>query len=309
MRSFNQILTLLACLFSSSTFAFDASADFLYWQASESAEWALTNNFNANNQTLTYKTIGFNLAPGFRVALGQEINNWHARFSYTHFNVGANDSTTGGDGAIVPAFQAGKFTQKFSSLAQVHFTINYNILDADYFTEIKPQKNLLIRPLIGLKWGWINQDINTFFQGGLDANTLQANQNYYTEDVKNNFSGVGPKIGLESQWVFHDQNAYQSSFFANLSTSFLWGKWFLSDRLYANTSAQANQMLTGSRDFGAFMVDAILGFKLTQKNNVLKIGYEIADWFNQYQVFDNTTGARNNDLILQGLTIGLSHYF
>lgn len=40
---------------------------------------------------------------------------------------------------------------------------------------------------------------------------------------------------------------------------------------------------------------------------MVKVAYEVSDWFNQYQVFDNTTGARNNDLVLQGLTVGLNY--
>ena len=309
MRSFNQILIALGCSFSSCTFALDAFADFLYWQASESAEWALINNFNVSQQNVTYQTIGFNLAPGFRIGLGHELNHKHARFTYSHFNVGAIDAIHANGGAIIPAFQAGKFNQKFSSSAQVSFAINYNILDADYFTEIQLKQRGLIKPLIGLKGGWINQNIHTYFQGGLDENTLAPNQNYYTETVKNNFSGIGPKIGIESQWKFDERSSLQSYFFANLSTAFLWGNWFLSDMLVQNNQLNVNQMLVGPRDFGAFMLDGSVGLKLIYKNNILKIAYDFADWFNQYQVFDNTTGARNNDLILQGLTIGISRYF
>lgn len=309
MRSFNQILIALGYFFSSHAFAISAYADFLYWQASESAEWALINNFNSSNQILSYQTINFNIAPGFRVSLAQDINQRHIGFIYTHFNVGANDSIISNGGAIIPAFQAGKFAQKFSSSAQVNFSINYNIFDANYFSEIHLKQNLSINPLIGLKGGWINQTVNTYFQGGLDTNTLAPNQNYFTETVKNNFSGIGPKIGVESQWVFSEKDFFKSIFFANFSSAFLWGNWFLNDVAKLNSSYQSNQMLVGSRDFGAFMFDGALGIKFNYKNSSIKVAYEFANWLNQNQIFDNTTGGRNNDLILQGLTLGVSHYF
>jgi hypothetical protein len=309
MRSFNQILIAISCSISSYAFALETFADFLYWQASESAEWALINNFNASNQTVSYQTIGFKPAPGFRVGLKQDIDERGVRFTYTHFDVSANDSINVNGGGIIPAFEAGKFAQKFSSSANVDFSINYNILDGDYYTNINIKENLLFRPLIGLKGGWIYQNIDTNFQGGLDTNTLIPNQNYYTETVKNNFSGIGPKIGFESQWFFSEKNLVKSGFFANFSSAFLWGNWFLSDVLFQNSSSQVKQLLVGPRDFGAFMIDGMLGLKFNYKNNTLKIAYEFADWFNQNQIFDNTTGARNNDLVLQGLTIGVSYLF
>ena len=59
-------------------------------------------------------------------------------------------------------------------------------------------------------------------------------------------------------------------------------------------------MLQGFMGFG-------LDFDLQGKCSHLsfKLGYEIQDWFNQYQVFDNGTGAHNNDLLLQGLTLDM----
>lgn len=38
-----------------------------------------------------------------------------------------------------------------------------------------------------------------------------------------------------------------------------------------------------------------------------KSEYEINDWFEQFQIFDDATGAHNNDLILQGLTVQLAY--
>ena len=71
MRYSYQILIGISLLFSSIAHAIDFYADALYWQASESAEWALTNNLNSVDQVISYKTIGFNFAPGFRVGIHQ----------------------------------------------------------------------------------------------------------------------------------------------------------------------------------------------------------------------------------------------
>jgi hypothetical protein len=293
MRYFNQVFLILSSLFSSYSYAWNAFADFLYWQASESAEWALTNNLDTNNQNVSYKTIRFNFAPGFRLGIEHTLQDWHGRLSYTHYDISANDST---HGTVISAFEAGKFTQKFSNSAQVNFGINYNMFDGDLFKEIIVHQKLIFRPLIGVKGGWINQFINTYFQG-------QANLN---ETLVNNFSGIGPKVGIESQWHYYQKNNTNLSFFANCHSGYLWGNWYLSDTLKQSNSSQINQVLVGKRDFGVFMINALLGINLSYQDYNLKMAYEVSDWFNQYQVFDNTTGARNNDLVLQGLTLGLN---
>jgi hypothetical protein len=33
------------------------------------------------------------------------------------------------------------------------------------------------------------------------------------------------------------------------------------------------------------------------------------DWFNQQQYEDNDTGTHSNDLVLQGLTVGIAYHF
>ena len=294
MRYPHQILMGISLLFSSMAHAIDMYADLLYWQASESVDWALTNNLSSTEQVVSYKTIGFNFAPGFRVGVGQNNKDWGGRFLYTHYNVGANDSASG---TVISGFEAGKFVQKFSNAAQVNFVINFNMFDADLYKELSVSETLLFRPLIGLKGGWINQSINVYTQGQID----------YTEKLNNNFTGIGPKIGLESQWSFYQKENYHYSLIASVASACMWGNWALNDTLAETNSLQINQMLVGKRDFGAVTVQGLVGVSLDYKGYVIKAAYEVSDWFNQYQVFDNTTGARNNDLVLQGLTVGLSH--
>ena len=296
MRYSYQILIGISLLFSSIAHAVDFYADALYWQASESAEWALTNNLASTNQVISYKTIGFNFAPGLRVGIGFQDKNWGSRFLYTHYNTQTNDSTSGN---VISGFEAGKFVQTISNAARVNFIINFNMFDADLYKELSIGDELLFRPIIGLRGGWINQRVKTNFQGQFD----------YAETINNNFSGFGPKISLESQWSFYQKDNVRYSLLANFTSSYLWGNWSIKDSLTQSNSSQISHVLVGKRDFGAVTVQGLVGVSLEYNDYLVKIAYEIADWFNQYQVFDNTTGARNNDLILQGLTVGFSHHW
>ena len=290
MRYSYQILIGISLLYSSIAHAIDFYADALYWQASESAEWALTNNLNSADHVISYKTIGFHFAPGFRVGIGLSNKDWGSRFLYTHYNVRTNDSTSG---TVISGFEAGKFVQTFSDAAQVNFAIDFNMFDTDLYKEFPVNETLLFRPLIGLKGGWINQGINTHFQGQID----------YAETINNNFTGIGPKIGLESQWSFYQKENYRYRLIANFASAYMWGNWAINDSLTQSNSSQRSQMLVGKRDFGAITVQGLVGVSLDYHGYLVKVTYEVSDWFNQYQVFDNTTGARNNDLVLQGLTV------
>jgi len=294
MRYLYKLWLVVGLVFSSMAHALDIYADALYWQASEVAEWAYTNNLNPTDQAVSYQTIHFNFAPGFRVGVGLHKNDWGTRFIYTNYYVRENEST---NEASVSAFLLGKKIQNISNAGEAHFTINFNMFDADLYHNILIGQNLTIRPIIGLRGGWINQRVDTYFQGALD----------YSEMVTNNFYGLGPKLGFESQWMFYQKNEVQYSLAADFSSSYMWGRWSINDSLTESTTPIIYTLNIGKRDFGAVTVQGLLGIKVEYKNYLVKIGYEVSDWFNQYQVFDDSTGARNNDLILQGVTLAFKY--
>jgi len=212
---------------------------------------------------------------------------------YTRFFTQANASTTG---HVTSAFLNGKLAEAIYQAGQVNFTIDFNMFDADLSKRFYASKAITLRPLIGLRGGWINQSVNTAFQGQIDV----------TEQVKNNFTGFGPKTGIESTWDFYNANDYQLSILSNFTTSYLWGSWDISDVLYGSNSITFDTNV-GKRDLGAFTIQGMMGINLDYKHFSVKFGYEIADWFNQYQVLDDASGGHNNDLVLQGITLGLTY--
>lgn len=294
MRYFNQIIISSGLLFSSFANAVDFYAEALYWQASETVDWALTNNLSLPNQIIAYKTIDFNFAPGFRIGAGLQKEDWNFRALYSKYHVQATAATSEN---VISVFMPSKFVETFYKAAQVNFTIDYNMFDVDLYKKVHVGESLILNPLIGLKGGAINQHINTSYQGIVTV----------FEHVTNNFSGVGPKIGLESQWSFYNKNQYQYSLIANFSTSYMWGKWSIYDTMTRNDSTEVGSIIVGKRDLGAISLQGLVGINFDYKNYSIKIGYEISDWFNQFQVFDNDTGAHSNDLVLQGATLAFKY--
>lgn len=283
-------------LFSSKVSAIDVFLDALYWRATETIDWALTNDVSTPHQNIAYKTISFNYDPGFRIGLDYK-GNWDAKIYYTKFYTKASQSASGN---LVSTFLGGKLLQgnNFFQTGQVNFTIDLSLCDVDFSKCCYLTDNLMLRPVIGLKAGRINQHIVTSFQGPISV----------FEMVKNNFRGIGPKAGIESNWIFCRNNGYQFSLFSDFTTSYLWGRWNIRDVANDNTLATVLTKV-GRRNLGAFTLQGILGIKLDYQCLSMKLGYEIADWFNQYQVLDDGTGAHNNNLVLQGLTLRLSYDF
>jgi hypothetical protein len=63
------------------------------------------------------------------------------------------------------------------------------------------------------------------------------------------------------------------------------------------------------RQFGALTFQTMAGVNLKCGHWSATAGYEINDWLNQCQIFDDATGPHNNDLIVQGLSIKVSYAF
>ena len=294
MRYFNQIIIAIGLLFSSSWgYAIEYYADALYWQASETVDWSLTNNLNLLNQRISYNTIAFHFAPGFRIGAGLQNEDWNAQLFYTYFHVKEIDSAQGN---VISAFIPSKFAEGIYQRGQVNFTIDLNMVDFDLYKQIKVGEHLILHPIIGLKGGTINQQVNSRFQGSLIV----------FESVTNDFSGFGPKVGIDGRWIFYKTNGVQYSLAAEISSAFMWGKWSIHDNMTQSNSFLSSSVQVGKRNMGALELQGLIGINLHYKNANVKIGYEVADWFNQYQVFDDGTGTHTNDLVLQGLTVAFT---
>jgi hypothetical protein len=299
--SYSRRLIISCCLFiASNAYAFDAFVDALYWRATETADWALTNNLSPTNQVINLQTIAFDFKPGFRVGVGHQ-GEWDTKLYYTYYYTHATDSVTGN---VVSGFLGGKIVQTpgggifFYTAGQVDFSINFQMLDYDLGKRFYVSKALVLRPVIGVRAGRIKQNINTSFQGAVSVN----------ENVINNFKGIGPKAAIESKWILRNCNDYKLSIFADFTSSFMWGSWYISDAVH-DTADTTLYISVGSRHMGAFALQGFMGLDFDYKHLTMKLGYEVADWFDQYQVLDDGTGAHNTDLVLQGITLRLSYCF
>jgi hypothetical protein len=299
MQRYHRFIIFTFLLINTTAYASGVFVEGLYWRATETNNWAYINSLTVPTQTLNYKTIHFNYNPGVRVGAFYEIDNYDVLLAYTHFYTSTNDSATGN---IQPSF-IGSVTAKPStaylySSGQVHQSINYNIVDFDFGASFHPTQTIMLHPIIGLIGGSIDQTINAQYQGTTSSN----------EKLVNNFRGIGPKFGVDAEISLGDCFTMQPKLFGSFATSYLLGYWNIND----TTSVIPSRTVTvaGSNPrMGAITLQGAMGFTFAYKQWQAKIAYEIQDWRDQAQFFDNDTGAHNNDLILQGLVFGLTYRF
>jgi hypothetical protein len=298
MRYLYRILILVCLFFSTGAYALTAFVEPLYWQVSEADDWAYLNNNNSSTQLITYKTISFNYKPGLRLGVSRE-GAWDTSFYYTNYYTNAKDSATGN---VVSSYMGATLAKPssgyFYNAGQVNFSIHYNIADWDVSKRFKVNEWLGLRPLVGLEGGCINQTINSSFQGTVST----------SEDITNKFMGLGPKLGLETQLSFLRRQDYKLSLIALFATSYLMGHWTIKDNVFT-TNPTAHNVNVPSRNMGALAFQSKLGANLAYKKFSMSLTYEMNDWINQFQIYDDNTGTHTNDLTLQGLSFKLSYNF
>ncbi len=286
----------------------DIFANALYWYTSETIDWSFTIAPSQNFEKTVYKTISFDWAPGFRVGIGHNVHHdqWDTQFAYTWFQTQAKDHA---EGLVTSAFLAARLSllEPFET-GKIKFNIHYNMFDWDLGRSFLVSKSLSLRPFIGAKGGWINQTIHTKWT---TPNFLGLGILYSaSENVRNDFSGGGPKGGVQGKWILGNVNRHAFSLIGNFSAAYMWGHWSLRDK-FKDVFLTETFIKMKSRNFGALMLQALMGFgwdfnfDKDRSHLSLKLGYEIEDWFSQFQVFTNTSGTQNTDLILQGLTLDL----
>jgi hypothetical protein len=287
-------------------------ADALYWYTSETVDWAFTLSAHNNSVNTAYKTISFDWDPGFRVGLGYNMRHdqWDTQIAYTRFQTVATGHAHGG---VTSGFLAARLSllEPFNT-GKIRFNLHYNMFDWDLGRSFLVSKFLALRPFIGAKGGWIDQKIHakwTTPNFGVPGFLYSAKEN-----VKNNFRGGGPKGGISGKWILGNVRRHVFSLIGSCAGAFMWGNWTLQDK-FTDVLQTKTSIPMGNRNFGALMLQASMGFgwdfnfDKNRSHFALKIGYEIQDWLNHFQVFTDISGTTNADLILQGLTTELRFDF
>jgi len=283
----------------------------LYWHTSETVDWAFTLSLDQSSLRSSYKTFAFEWDPGFRVGIGYTMDhdNWDTQVSYSYFYSKAQDQASG---SVTSSFLPARLslTEPFSQ-GGASLSVHYNMFDWDLGRSFLASNYLTLRPSIGLRGGWINQAIRSNW---INPHFLGLIYISASENLKQHFLGVGPKGGVTGKWQFGNIKNHSFSFLGKFEAGYLWGHWSIRDQFIDNLSTVID-LKTLDRNFGAFMLHSFIGlgwdfsFNQDRSHFALTLGYEIEDWLNQFQIFSDTSGSQSNDLILEGINLGLHFSF
>jgi len=283
----------------------------LYWQATDPVDWTMNTNASLSDQFVAFETLDFDFAAGLRVGVGLE-GDWGAKFYYTRFHTDTADAVTG---YVTPNLLGSRMFAK-AQTAPFYFrhgdtraAIDYNVLDLDLGQSFCLSESWELRPVLGLRGAWISQTFDTEFHGAW-SNTIQGEINS-VEHIKNDFWGIGPKLGIENTLNLWRGQECKIDLAMNFYAAYLLGFWSIHD-VATNTDDQGvstEVVPIDNRDFGALAFQAMIGLHVNYLNWDATIGYEFNDWLNQCQIFDDATGPHNNDLIVQGASIRVSYGF
>jgi hypothetical protein len=301
-------------------------ADFLYWTARESGadNWALNFSIGSSKEDIDILSVPFKWNLGLRCGIDYNLNynGWDIKGIYTWFLTQGKDRQNSISGLSSPFL--GNFyinnadgsniqaSPKYAR-AQVRWTILFNIFDWELGRKYYISSHLILRPFAGLKGGWIQQKIHTKWLNPINVTSENTFLNG-AENLKNDFWGIGPSIGIDSEWKLGCLGKVNYHLFADFSGAILGGRWSFKD-IYQNDQPQRVSVDTSNLTGASSMLKAVLGLKCIKKlisNRVsfyARIGFESQVWLNQLQFYSYNTGRLSNPLTLQGAIVDLNFNF
>lgn len=309
------ILLSFSSYLSASTGEVTLFEDLIYWHASQqtTSPWAYIQTIQIPepphpSNTYTEPNVYFDWSPGLKIGiLYEQPRFWDAQLYWTYFSTKTQESVTAAPNEIIlPEFFNGFTSLGVYNAAQLNWRLILNMVDVEIGHKFNPIETLSIRPFIGIKGGTINQSINSSWQEN-EFNTILYSA---TEDLKNNFSGIGPSFGIDTVWHLYKSINIRSDF----SAALLWGHWNIKDTfhrppallgLISETSISSS---TNNSMLGSYMARGFMGLEWTFKAKALvtiNAGYEMQFWSNQLRLPVFQALPIHGDLTLQGATCGI----
>jgi len=190
-------------------------ADLLYFMPDEKS-MAMTNKKTDLFTTadVTKKPVvkaPFENDLGYRLGFGYIFSErkWDVAVNWTHFDTRVHQkrSTQHDIGlGMFPIWSLADDILPYDWVgeAKMHGKLNLNLLDLDFGYALTFGKIFFLRPFAGIRTAWIDQDIDIAYSGGIFANgldlpSLNSASGSDRINMKNNFWGMGPQLGIEPQ--------------------------------------------------------------------------------------------------------------
>ncbi len=287
-----------------------AAIDLLFWQVREGGadNWSKTITAPGAQQTAELHEAPFSWNTGVRLTLGHFFaKDSDAIFALTHYNATATDQASG---IVYSSLDANYFANNTDGAhfgpsyqsANINWKIYYNTLDTEIGHYFPIDNVLTLHPHLGLKFASINQDIKTNWFNPTTTTTFTT----ASENLKNNFSGVGPVMGVDSLWPIYSGPNQSFAVIGNFAAALVYGVWTFKD-VYHNNQPTTITVNSNSIRGLSPMLNGLLGIQWDKKFSTselnIRLGYEEQIWFNQMQIYFLDTGKMNRSTTLQGCNL------
>lgn len=299
------------------------SLDALYWKLREGSadNWAQILDPAGTHRNNKVLEVPFPYRGGFRLGL-----------TYTHPNNISDTSvfytsyqsvgTSSASGRVYSAFLGNFFAgntdgSKFGPYydhSDIRWTFAYKTLDLRFGRHFATKSNLSLHPFVGFKAALIHQNMfSNWDTPRSDASPpVTYNFTHASEDLQNDFVGIGPAIGTDTSWLLYQDKNNSLNLIGNVQGALMWGFWRFKDTYRNNASSGINTITIHNNNFNsaATMAGALLGLEwqqsFTKTDMKLRLGYEAQVWFSQMQYYSYNMGRLNNLMSLQGGTLSMS---
>ncbi|NGX45596.1 MAG: hypothetical protein K940chlam2_00752 [Chlamydiae bacterium] len=155
-----------------------------------------------------YKNPDFSWEFGFRVGLGYNSTHdgwditgywtWYNGRASSHLEAERDDNHT-----LLPLWSAigrssGAGGVLWATDIESHWKLSLNLIDVELGREFWVSKYMTLRPHVGLRGAWVDQDYEIEHKGGIWSTLTTPTNNAVT--LKNDFKGVGVRAGFNSIW-------------------------------------------------------------------------------------------------------------
>ncbi len=292
-------------------------AELLFWQAHMgSLSYGIDSKSTTAIQEGHVKSPDFEWEPGFRVGMGYILphDKWDLFVNYTHL-YGKAEGHAGGSSRVVFPSWASNFADTspfYADSARAHWHLHLNMGDLELGRNCFAGTWLSLRPFIGVRGLWIDQDYSVSYKGGTVAPSDQDNI-----AIESDFWGVGLRMGVNSLWGI----GKGFSLYGNGSASLLSGNFDIHEK--EKLQKADLERFNIKSDVSTVVADADLSlglqwdylFSKDRYHFGVKLGWECDIFFNQNQLFNflgtdsSSINSAKDDLSFQGVTLGFRFDF
>lgn len=164
----------------------------------------------------TVKSFTPEWSPGYRLMAGYNFGtNNDIDLNWTHFNNQTNHTLSSGSGQILGAFyiQNDLLSNQIVNNIATNLDTTFNSVKLEFSRTFQSSERIHARPHIGLEYAHLHQILEQ--KGWYNSDTAVYDNN----NIAGNFSGVGPRFGIDTIYNFGNGLAI----FGNIAGSFLLG--------------------------------------------------------------------------------------